>query len=127
MGARELKCSGQGQPGLEAERMAMLAMGCRYRVKTLACELGRSCRWMEMECNRRFKLTPHAWLVGLRTEEIRKQARAGTPAKGLCEVTGYADAASFCHGLKRCTGCTLRELRKLAPGQSSQKTARIVR
>jgi AraC-like DNA-binding protein len=77
--------------------------------------LGRSCRWLEIQCHRRFALTPHAWLVRLQAEEIQKQARAGAPAKVLSQLVGFANAASFCHSPKRCTGCTLRELRK--PGQ----------
>ena len=53
-------------------------------------------------------------------EEIQKQARTGAPAKRLSQLVGFADAASFCHSLKRCRGCTLRELRKLDPHESSR-------
>ncbi len=121
MGARELKCSPQGLPMLPGEEMATLARHSGYRVKSMAHELGRSCRWLEIHCHRRFALTPHAWLVRLRAEEIQKQARTGARAKVLCQQFGFADAASFCHGLKRCMGCTLRELRKLGQNGCSRK------
>jgi AraC-like DNA-binding protein len=121
MGARELKCSPQGLPMLWGEEMATLARHSGYRVKSMAHELGRSCRWLEIHCHRRFALTPHAWLVRLRAEEIQKQARTGARAKVLCQQVGFADAASFCHGLKRCMGCTFRELRELGQNKCSRK------
>ena len=118
---RVLECSSQGLPMSQSKGLASLARHSGYRVKTMARELGRSSRWLEIQCHRRFALTPHAWLVRLRAEEIQKQARAGAPAKVLCQLVGFADAASLCHGLKRCMGCTLRELRKLGPNECSQK------
>ncbi len=118
---RELKCSPHGLPMLPGKEMATLARHSGYRVKSMAHELGRSCRWLEIHCHRRFALTPHAWLVRLRAEEIQKQARTGARAKVLCQQVGFADAASFCHGLKRCMGCTLRELRKLGQNGCSRK------
>ena len=119
--ARELKCSPHGLPMSQSQELATLARLSGYRVKTLAYELGCSCRWLEIQCRRRFALTPHAWLVRLRTEEIQKQARTGAPAKVLCQLVGFADAASFCHGLKRCMGCTLRELREVGRNGCSAK------
>jgi hypothetical protein len=52
---------------------------------------------------------------GLPTSRSQEQARRGAPAKVLCQLVGFADPASFCHGLKRCMGCTLREMRKTGP------------
>jgi AraC-like DNA-binding protein len=105
----------------QSQELATLARRAGYRVKSMARELGCSCRWLEIQCYRRFALTPHAWLVRLRTEEIQEQARTGALAKVLCQRVGFADPASFCHGLKRCTGCTLRELRELGPNRCSRK------
>ena len=76
---------------LPGEKLATLARLCGYRVKTMADELGYSCRWMEIHCYRQFKLTPHAWLARLRTEEIQRQARTGASAKLLCRIVGFAD------------------------------------
>ena len=90
-------------------------------MKGLACQLGCSCRWLELFCHRRFALTPHAWLAQLREEEIQKLAAAGVPAKLISCLVGYADTASLCHSLKRSAGCTLRELRELTQGQRSRK------
>jgi AraC-like DNA-binding protein len=119
--ARALKCASHGLPMPQSRELATLARHSGYRVKAMARELGCSCRWLEISCHRHFALTPHAWLVRLRAEEIEKQARAGTPAKVICQQVGFADAASFCHGLKRCAGCTLRELRELGPNGRSRK------
>lgn len=119
--ARVLKCSPHGLPTPQSQELATLARHSGYRVKTMAHELGHSCRWLEIHYHRWFALTPHAWLVRLRAEEIQKQACTGAPAKVLCQRVGFADAASFCHGLKRCTGCTLRVLRKLGQNECSQK------
>lgn len=83
-----------------------------YRVKGLACKLGRSSRWLELFCQRRFALSPHAWLARLRENEIQALALAGKPAKLICQQVGFADTASFCHSLKRPAGCTLRQLRR---------------
>jgi AraC-like DNA-binding protein len=105
----------------QSKELATLAQDSGYRVKTMARELACSCRWLEIQCHRRFGFTPHAWLVRLRAEEIQKQACTGAPAKVLCQRVGFADTASFCHGLKRSTGYTLRELRKLGPNGCSRK------
>lgn len=118
--ARVLKCASHGLRLPQSKELAALARHSGYRVKCMARELGRSCRWLEVHCHRRFALTPHAWLVRLRAEEIQEQALIGVPAKVLCRVVGFADAASFCHGLKRSKGCTLRELRKLGPKECSR-------
>jgi len=123
--ARILECSPHGRPLSESKELATLAQHCGYRVKSIACALGRSCRWLEIHCHRWFALTPHAWLVRLRAEEIQRQARRGAPAKVLCQLVGFANAASFCHSLKRCMGCTLRELRKLGQNACSQKDNNI--
>jgi AraC-like DNA-binding protein len=87
----------------------------------MAGQLGRSCRWLERFCYKRFALTPHAWLARLRDEEIQQLARTGMPAKAICRLVGFADAASFCHSLKRTAGCTLRELRELTRKECSHK------
>ena len=118
---RGLTCSTHGLPMAQSKALATLARHSGYRVKNMAYELGRSCRWLEIHCHRQFALTPHAWLVRLRAEEIQKQARTGTPAKVLCHLVGFANTASFCHSLKKCMGCTLRELRKPGQNACSQK------
>jgi len=87
----------------------------------MACQLGCSCRWLELFCHNEFALTPHAWLARLRDEEIQQLARTGLSAKVICRLVGFADAASFCHSLKRSAGCTLRELRELSQNERSQK------
>jgi AraC-like DNA-binding protein len=92
-----------------------------YRVKGMACELGCSCRWLELSCHRQFALTPHAWLARLREEQIRQLTRAGVPAKLISHLVGFADSASFCHSLKRSAGCTLRQLRGPNKNACSQK------
>jgi AraC-like DNA-binding protein len=125
--ARVLKCSPHGLPMPQSKELATLARHSGYRVKTMAGELGCSCRWLEILCHRRFALTPHGWLVRLRAEEIQEQARSGALAKALCQRVGFADVASFCHGLKRCTGCTLRELRNLVRTGVRIKTTKTVR
>jgi AraC-like DNA-binding protein len=119
--ARVSKCSPHGLPMPQSKELAILARDSGYRVKSMARELACSCRWLEIHCHRRFGLTPHAWLVRLRAEEIQKQVRTGALAKVLCQWVGFTDAASFCHGLKLSTGCTLRELRKLGQNECSQK------
>jgi AraC-like DNA-binding protein len=116
--ARVLKDT-YGLPTSQSQELANLAQLSRYRVKTMAQELGCSCRWLEIQCHRQLALSPHAWLARLRTEEIQEQARRGAPAKVLCQLAGFADPASFCHGLKRCMGCTLRQLRKTVPRERS--------
>jgi AraC-like DNA-binding protein len=117
MSAREYKCSPQGLQ--TSQELATLAQYSGYRVKSMACELGRTRRWLEIHFQQRFGLTPHAWLVRLRVEEMQKQARTEAPAKVLCQGVGLADGASFCHALKRCTGYTLRELRTLGQKKCS--------
>jgi AraC-like DNA-binding protein len=119
--AKVLKCFPQGLSMPQSSELLTLARHSGYRVKAMARELGCSSRWLEIQCHRRFALTPHAWLVWFRAEEIQKQARTGASAKVLCQQVGFADTASFCHGLKRATGCTLRELRGLGPNGCSRK------
>ncbi len=91
----------RGVPRPQVRDLATVARHSGYRVKGMACEFGCSCRWLELFCHRRFALTPHAWLARLRDEEIQSLARAGVPAKGSLKLVGFADAASFCHSLKR--------------------------
>jgi AraC-like DNA-binding protein len=115
------ECCRQGLPVLQNEHLATLARRSGYRVKGMACQLRCSCRWLELLCHKQFALTPHAWLIRLRAAEIKEQAHRGVPAKVLCQLVGFADTASFCHSLKRSTGCTLRELRELGCNACSQK------
>jgi len=122
--ARALKCSAHGLPMPQSKELAALARRSGYRVKAMARELGCSCRWLEIHYHKCFGLTPHAWLVRLRAEQIQEEARTGASAKVLCQLVGFADAASLCHGLKRCAGCTLRELRALGQKACSQKDNR---
>ena len=113
--AKALNSSPHGLPTSQRQELANLAQLSGYRVKTMAQEFGCSCRWLEIQCHRQLALSPHAWLVRLRTEEIQAQVRRGAAAKVLCQLVGFADPASLCHGLKRCMGCTLREMRKSGP------------
>jgi AraC-like DNA-binding protein len=108
-------------PMAPSEELASMAQHVGYRVKAMACALGCSRRWLQVRCQQEFALTPHAWLAGFRTKEIQKQVKTGTPAKVLCRLAGFADTASFCHSLKRATGCTLRELRRLGLEACAQK------
>ena len=119
--AKVLKSASHCLPMPQTKELETLARHAGYRVKTLALELECSRRYLEIRCHRRFALTPHAMLVRLRTQQIQEQVRTGAPAKVICQQVGFADAASFCHGLKRCLGCTLRELRKLGQNDRSQK------
>jgi AraC-like DNA-binding protein len=119
--ARVLEYSPHGRPMSQSKELAILAQHSGYRVKGMACELGCSCRWLELFCHRRLALTPHAWLARLREEEIRQLARAGVPAKLISHLVGFADSASFCHSLKRPAACTLRQLRGPSQGRCSQK------
>jgi len=111
----------QALPLPQGRELATLALHSGYRVKTMARELGRSRRWLEIHWYRRFGLTPHAWLVQLRAETVKKQAGSGASAKVLCQLVGFADATSFYHSLRRCMGCTLRELRKVGKNERAQK------
>lgn len=86
--ARVLKCASHRLPMPQSKELATLARHSGYRVKSMARELGCSCCWLEIHCQRRFALTPHAWLVRLRAEEIQMQACTGAPAKVLCELVG---------------------------------------
>ncbi len=119
--ARASECSPPSVSMPQVRDLATAARCSGYRVKGMACQLGCSCRWLELFCHRRFALTPHAWLARLRDEAVQQLARTGMPAKAICRLVGYADAASFCHGLKRSAGCTLRELRGLSRNERSQK------
>jgi AraC-like DNA-binding protein len=119
--ARVLKCSPHGLPMPQSKELASLAKHVGYRVKDMACALGCTRRWLQVRCQQEFGLTPHAWLTGFRAEEIQKQAQTGMPAKVLCGLAGFADTTSFCHSLKRATGCTLRELRRLGLEACAQK------
>ena len=119
--ARVLEYSPHGRTMSQSKELATLAQHSGYRVKGMACELGCSCRWLELSCHKQFALTPHAWLARLRDEEIHKLARAGVPAKVICQLVGFADAASFCHSLRRSAGCTLRQLRGPNKNACSQK------
>ncbi len=112
-----------GEPGPMRQilDLATVARHSGYRVKGMASELGCSCRWLEFFCQKQFALTPHAWLARLRDEEIRQLARAGVPAKLISHLVGFADAASFCHSLKRSAGRTLRQLRELSQNGCSHK------
>ena len=120
--ARALEeCAAQYMPRPELEDLATQARGCGYRVKGMAGQLGCSCRWLELFCHKRFALTPHTWLARLRDAEIKRLAGTGMPAKAICQLVGFADAASLCHGLRRAAGCTLRELREVNQRGRSQK------
>ena len=119
--ARTLKCSARSKLMQRFEDLITQARRSRYRVKEMACQLGCSCRWLELLCHKEFALTPHAWLARLRHQEIQQLARTAMPAKTICQWVGFADAASFCHSLKRSAGCTLRELRARTLKGRSQK------
>jgi transcriptional regulator GlxA family with amidase domain len=119
--AKGFKGSPSGERMPQVQDLVMQARESGYRVKGLACQIGCSCRWLECFYHKRFALTPHAWLAHLREEEIQRLAAMGVPAKAICQMVGFADAASFCHSLKRSAGCTLRELRERSPKERSQK------
>ena len=56
-----------GSPKCPLQDLVLVARHSGYRVKGMACELGCSCRWLELFCHRQFALTPHAWLARLCT------------------------------------------------------------
>ena len=111
----------RGDPMPRTEDLATEARRSGYRVGIVADQLGYSARWLELFCRKHFALTPHAWLIRLRDQEVQKLAQSGAPAKAICQLVGFADAASLCHSLKRHVGCTLKELRGNGRNGCSQK------
>ncbi len=119
--AEAFKDSLRGVPVSQIEKLTALAKLSGYRVGIVAAHLGHSSRWLEHSCRKQFGLTPRRLLARLRDNDIQDLARKGLQAKVICQLVGFADAASFCHSLKRSAGCTLRELRELSRRSCSQK------